>query len=350
MTQTVALFVDAYRELNAQRMFWYTTVFSALVACIFAMIGIDEQGISFLHWHVISQVNTSTLSPAALYKTMFVEMGIKWWLAWAATIMGLVATASIFPNFTTGGAIDLVLSKPIGRVRLFLTKYATGLLFVTLQVTAFTLVCFLVIGFRGGVWEPWLFLAVPLVVCFFSYLFAVCTLLGILTHSTIAALLLTILFWVLLAILSGAQTGITSMRLFNENVVQRLEQRQAAMAPGDVTDEMKKELAKQKESLEAWQTADHTATVIRTFAPKTSETIDLLSRKLVALASLPEAAEEETNPSFGNDQRGMRNPAFGRQVAEERRKETAGWILGTSLAFEAACLALAAWVFKRRDF
>jgi hypothetical protein len=39
------------------------------------------------------------------------------------------------------------------------------------------------------------FLAIPIVMCFFSYLFAVAVLLGVLTRSTIATLLLTILFW-----------------------------------------------------------------------------------------------------------------------------------------------------------
>ena len=34
--------------------------------------------------------------------------------------------------------------------------------------------------------------AVPLVVCFFSYLFSVCVLLGVWTRSTVAAILLTI--------------------------------------------------------------------------------------------------------------------------------------------------------------
>ena len=71
--------------------------------------------------------------------------------------------ASIFPDFVDRGSIDLMLSKPIGRTRLFFTKFLTGLLFAGLQVTVFTLASFLVIGLRGGDWEPWIFIAVPLV-------------------------------------------------------------------------------------------------------------------------------------------------------------------------------------------
>src|SRR5205814_9504547 len=67
--------------------------------------------------------------------------------------------------------------------------------FVTLQVGLFTTACFFVLGFRGGVWLWGLFLTVPIMVCFFSYLFSICALLGILTRSTLAALLLTMLVW-----------------------------------------------------------------------------------------------------------------------------------------------------------
>ena len=74
----------------------------------------------------------------------------------------------------TAGSIDLFVQKLICLVGLFFTEYLAGLLFAALQVTIFTAACFLVIGPRGPVWEPGLFLAVPIVVCFFSYLFSVC--------------------------------------------------------------------------------------------------------------------------------------------------------------------------------
>ena len=44
-------------------------------------------------------------------------------------------------------------------------------------------------------WRPSLFLASPYVALLFSYVYAVCVLLGIWTRSTIAALMLAILFY-----------------------------------------------------------------------------------------------------------------------------------------------------------
>src|SRR5258705_12779130 len=102
------------------------------------------------------------------------------WVPGWALIRPRFPPASIFPDFTAGGSVDLYLSRPISRLRLFLTKYATGLLFVALQVAVFASACFLVIGIRGGAWEPRIFLSIPLVVLVFSLLFCICVLLGLL--------------------------------------------------------------------------------------------------------------------------------------------------------------------------
>jgi ABC-type transport system involved in multi-copper enzyme maturation permease subunit len=206
MTQTWAIFYDAYRSLNAKKMFWVVLWLSGLVAAAFACVGINQRGLKILVWQFDTPpLSTKEVAPAVFYKLIFAEFGISVWLAWLASILALISTAGIFPDLLNSGSIHLLISKPIGRLRLFFTQYAGGLLFVTLQVTLFTLACFLVIGLRGGAWEPVLFLAVPVVVCFFSYLFSVCVLVGLATRSTLAALLLTLLFWFLTAVVGGAE-------------------------------------------------------------------------------------------------------------------------------------------------
>ncbi len=196
MTQTLAIFYDAYRGLNAKIIFWIVLILSVVAAGGVGCVGLNETGVKIAVWQIDHPlINSVEIEPALFYKWIFVNVGINYWLALFATILALLSTAGIFPNLINSGSIHLLVSKPIGRLRLFLTQYAAGLLFVTLQVTLFTAACFLVIGLRGGAWEPGLFVAVPLVVCFFSYLFSVCVLLGLITRSALAALLLTLLFW-----------------------------------------------------------------------------------------------------------------------------------------------------------
>ena len=196
MIQTLALLHAAYRELNARKLFWITLGLSGIVIIAMAALGLNEQGLTILWWQFdLAFLNTQFMPVDVFYKLIFAELVVPYWLAWIATILGLVSTSSIFPDMVSGGSIDVLLSKPISRARLFLTRYLTGLLFMGLQVTVFATLAFLVIGIRGGAWEPWIFISIPLVLLFFSYLFCICALLGLLTRSTIASLLVTMLFW-----------------------------------------------------------------------------------------------------------------------------------------------------------
>lgn len=217
MIQTFALFVDAYRELNSKRLFWFVLALSLLVVGVFAIVGNNEKGLTILTWTIeFPPLSTRFLPTEEFYKIMFVELGLSVWLTWIATILALVSTASVFPDFLAGGAIELSLSKPVGRLRLFLTKYAAALLFVALQVTVFSVASLLVLGLRGGVWEPGVLLAIPLVVLVFSYLFAVCVFFGVLFRSTIAALLLTLLVWGMIFLINSADAVLVSLRVVSD--------------------------------------------------------------------------------------------------------------------------------------
>ena len=44
MSQTLALLLDAYRDLNSRRMFWIVLILSGLVAASFAAIGLTPTG------------------------------------------------------------------------------------------------------------------------------------------------------------------------------------------------------------------------------------------------------------------------------------------------------------------
>ncbi|MFO0875012.1 MAG: ABC transporter permease [Phycisphaerales bacterium] len=358
LVQTWAMLVDAYRELNYKKLFWITLAISVLVVVAFAAAGINEKGVTILHWQFDTpMLNTSVMSREAFYKTYMVQLGVGVWLGWIAAILALVSTASIFPDFLTGGAIDLWLSRPISRLRLFATKYVFGLLFVTLQVGAFSLACFIVLGVRGGAWEPGLFLAVPLVVCFFSYLFSFCVLFGVLTRSTIAALLLTLLVWFGLFLVNTTEAALMSIGTMQQMSAERTERRiEAQLKRPEPNEERLKQL---RQTLEETNTAvtklewwHNWAFRAKTLLPKTDETVELLSRKLVDLADLPKPPEGDQ--SLEDSPLGPREPISQRELQkkliEQRRGRSVGWVVGTSLLFEGAVVAIAAFIFCRRDY
>lgn len=334
MTQTLAIFLDAYRSLNAKKMFWIVLAISGLVVLACAMLGINERGLTVFGWQLEGDwfrwLNSDVVPPALLYKVLFVQFGVYLWLSWVATILALVSTAGIFPDLISSGSIDLVLCKPISRLRLFVTQYLAGLLFVTLQVIIFCVASFLVIGIRGGAWEPSLFVAVPLVVCFFSYLFSVCVFLGIATRSTLAALLLTLLFWFFVYAIGAAELllGTTA-----ERGLPGLPPQAEQAAPDD-------DLPQATGGSRALKVAHQITFALKTAMPKTTETIALLERDLVSMAELPEPP----------NRRRRARADFNEALQETMRSRPVWWVVGTSLLFELFVLAWAAWIFCRRDF
>src|SRR5207247_499161 len=140
----------------------------------FAFISITPRGFTIFGKEVPSFFNSTIIPPDTFYKFVFTQFAISWWLGVIALVLALISVGSIFPDFISGGSIDLYLARPISRLRLFLTKYLTSLLFIALQVLIFCAASFFVIGVKGRVWEFGIFLSVSLVTLLFSYLYCIC--------------------------------------------------------------------------------------------------------------------------------------------------------------------------------
>jgi ABC-type transport system involved in multi-copper enzyme maturation permease subunit len=389
-SQTWALTIDSFRQLQSRKLFWITLLLSTLVAASFATVGVNERGLKILWFDEIGGeiFNSTIISPAAFYKLIFLNLGIGIWLAWAAIILALVSTAGMIPELISDGSIDLYLSKPLGRVRLLLTKYFLGLMFVALQTVCFTLAAFLVIGIRGGVWETGLFWTVPLVTLLYSFLFSIAALVGLTTGSTVAAILVTLLVWLLVIFsVDAADQGILNQLKglevrrenaqrsveLNERLMQRfasLPEEQKSQSAGYQTaqaglEKARTEISSADSSLGKWRTAHWWVMAIKAPLPKTSETMAVLQRKLIASAELDafrdemtrmqaDQAAERARSRNRDEQEARQRVEQSTQAAEEFESSyvsrSAWWSLGTSVAFEAVLLAIACWIFVRRDF
>lgn len=383
MTQTWALFVDAYRELSSRKLFWLSLGISLIVVGVLGSLGVSEKGVMLLWWEFEHDIfNSRLISPGAYYKFVFAQFVVPLWLGWGATILALVSTGGIFPDFIASGSIELMLAKPISRGRLFLTKFATGLLFTTLQVAVFAAACFVVIGVRGRSWEPAVFWTVPLLVLFYSYLFAVCALLGLLTRSAITSILLTLILWFVVFVVNSADGVVLAFKVNNqiqqEQLSAKVERQEKGArdawvkantgedgtAPGrePTAEEVEKvspilpgtraELAESRKNAETIRLFERVTVGVKTVLPKTSETLDLLKRSLGELVP-PTGLGAEEMPEGGGMGRRMNRAQrveFNRRVEAEMKGRTTGWILGTSLAFEAVVLLVAGRIFVRRDF
>ena len=410
LAQTGALTIDAYRQLQAKKLFWIVLAISVLVAASFAGVGINAGGLKFFWFDTIDfpGFNTSVLSPAAFYKMVFTALGVNIWLAWAAVILALISTAGMIPELIGDGSIDLYLSKPIGRSRLFLTKYLLGLLFVALQTLCFCAACFVVIGVRGGVWLPSLFWAVPIVTLFYSFIYSIAAVVGLLTGSTVAAILVTLLAWLLifavdatdgalLRVESGQELVIernAGSMAFNQKAIDRMapEPADLAAAEREVDRELdagedapltgtpttvpadapkrnirlemyQKGLVKARRAKEGAEgtlakirSAHRYVLWVKTPLPKTGETVGVLERVLLppeeTAAQAKATREGVSNRRRTEEARDRQDEDIeaAQRAANAYRGRSLWWSIGTSTLFEAALLGFACWRFARRDF
>ena len=368
LNQTKALLIDMRRDLAASYLFWISLGISALAAVVVLIPGIDAEGIHVFGFKLPIPMTTAFVPKAEFHLRWFLWIGIDKWIGWVACILALISTASIFPRLQSQGVIDMMLARPIGRGRLFLTQYLLGLGFVAVQATVFTLVCFVGLGLRAGVWIPGILVCIPLTVILFSYIHALSALVGTLTRSTLLAVIATVLLW---AVSGSIQVGDSALEGWQEKVQAKLSDhealaakvhgasaediaslkaspqkagvhldRQSRQALDEVTsgkpDALDQLVDTDRKTLSAMRPWVAGIRVVYTLCPKTQETVDLAGRWLVPSSH---SADRGDNP-YDDDEMG--HPP---EVAH-----SAGFVLGTSLAFEALLVGLALWVFKRRDF
>lgn len=362
-----AILRESLLSLRAQGLFKLTMALNLMVIVAFASIGFTDTGVSYLYGlgEVTNEyIHADSLWASILYLGIFSAVIVNFWLAWIATVLALVSTSSIFPSFISEGAVELTLSRPISRTKVFFAKYLSGLLFVILQVTVFSVGAFLAAGWRIGVWDAAILLAIPLVTLFYSYLFCVNVLVGIWTRSTLTALILTMVFWGSTFSLQMSDYVVTHYSYMleyqidesDENighamaVMEQAEGTQLARLHEQlVIDQTRLQtLQDGLDDLRAWQVPLETA---RWFVPETGATIDLLRRSLESdptttiksLMSGEAFRDKDRHPEDIEDR--------AKAMADERELNMPWWlILGKSLLFEGVILGIAVWTFRRRDY
>lgn len=324
MRAILTLLIDSYRLLKARVLFWVTLGISGLVGLLYLSIGFNDEGMSLFFGLVDfehSLLRKGTEVSELLYIGIFTKLIVPLWITWIAIILGLVSTASVFPDFMREGSIELSLSKPVRRLTVFATKYVGSLLFMLIQVGLFSLLVLVALKWRIGTWNPSVLWMVPLAVLVFSYLYAVVVLVNILTRSTLAGILFALLVWFSSFIMNAVESNLYSY----------------AHTPIGAHD------PEMQEALRPWHEASATAYA---FIPKTKQTMEFGDRLITVSGEQGFSTEDFTATLFGS----MVGEADLRGTDETLRRNSGFYVIGTSLAFELMVLAVAAWRFCRRDF
>lgn len=125
----------------------------------------------------------------------------------------LAVTANMIPQTFEPGEISLLLSKPISRSQLFLTKFLGGCAFTLLCAALLVTGLWAVLGLRLHVWRHELLWCIPIYVFLFAVYFSVSAVAGLIWRNSVVALVVVLMFWIGLFTINATRT------LLEQNVI-----------------------------------------------------------------------------------------------------------------------------------
>ena len=199
-----ALFEDSLQQVLDNRVFRLLVILTICMVAPTFLIGFHDDHISLLWaWDYGYGELTSTLGvpippdvrPAEMLIKGVQTVVIEGLAGFAGIIFCIAATAFFVPRMLEKGAADTLFSKPISRATLLLMRYVSGLLFV--GVLSLVLVGGMYAGFAmvsGYTDTGFLWSAVTLVYLY-AMLHAFSVLVGTITRSSVAAILVVLMLF-----------------------------------------------------------------------------------------------------------------------------------------------------------
>jgi len=211
-------------------------------------------------------------------------------------VIAVLATSSFVPSMLQKGTLDLVLARPIGRVRLLLAKYLGGLWFIAILATFLVTGCWAGISIRTGYSSPWFLFSIVTVILVFAVLHSVSVLVGVWLRSAVLASLAAFGIWGMSGIIVNIRH---SMKMF-------------------------------------FFGADVPPAIVQAFE--------------IAYAILPKTKDISLLSTYALSRSYLSPAAFKNIFAHQLPPVDWAFSLGTTAAFAVVTLALAAWIFRRRDY
>ncbi|MCI0450202.1 MAG: ABC transporter permease subunit [Chlorobi bacterium] len=140
-------------------------------------------------------------------------------LSWNLIIFfSLISTASFIPSMLEKGTIDLLISKPISRPMILLSKYLGAVLFVFLSMVFLLGSIWLILSLKSAYWDFTFLLSILWLTFAFAVMYSIVVVTGLTTQSTVITILVNFfLIFVLCPILSIREAVVFSL-VTNETV------------------------------------------------------------------------------------------------------------------------------------
>jgi ABC-type transport system involved in multi-copper enzyme maturation permease subunit len=216
---------------------------------------------------------------------------------WIGVLIAIVVTAWFIPNLLRKGSVDLLLARPVPRWRILVYRYFGGLTFVFLNAALLIVGTWAGISIGTGFVQWGYLLCMVTITLLFAILYAVSCLVAVLFRNVVLSILFPVAFWFACFVITTGKRALDSPAL-NEM--------------WDIPSFVKKG-----------------ATVLYYIFPSTSD-IGALNSWFMILGETDEGTLSMVKATLG-------------------KIDFAGSI-ASSLAFTVVVVALAAWLFHRRDY
>ena len=110
-------------------------------------------------------------------------------------LIGIIVTANVIPQMFDPGSLNLLLSKPINRSGLYLTRFAGGCTQIAICAAYLFTGAWLWLGLAVGVWDQAFLWSIPIYILVFAIYYSISALIGLLYRSPILAVVATVVFW-----------------------------------------------------------------------------------------------------------------------------------------------------------
>lgn len=140
---------------------------------------------------------------------------ISFFVGTLGVFVGILVTSMIVPNTYEPGSIDLLLSKPVSRSLVFVTKFFGALAFILILAVYFILGVWLIAGFQFRTWMVQLWYCIPVFMFLFAIYYSVSAVSGLVWRNAVISVVMTIFFWLTCFTVGTARQVISSVFLDN---------------------------------------------------------------------------------------------------------------------------------------
>jgi len=211
MRVTLALVEDTFREAFARWIFWGLFGLSTLMILFFLFllkIDVVEGAVATLTLFGRTRERDVNLMIRGFYG------GIATFIYSWGMALAVFASAGLIPRVLEPGRIELILSKPVSRLRILLGRFLGNTLVVASNIVYLVAGVWLILGAKTGIWGPRFLITIATSIFTFIVLLTVVVLLGVLVESTALATMVTVGLMILSAVL--AQTSLAVRLLSSE--------------------------------------------------------------------------------------------------------------------------------------